>query len=64
MEFSMVWKIYWKDDLCWKEYDELVSRQLEATLVSGQTEARFTLQAHSYLVNYQEMFQQNVLVGT
>uniref|UniRef100_UPI0035902285 protein mono-ADP-ribosyltransferase TIPARP-like isoform X2 n=1 Tax=Myxine glutinosa TaxID=7769 RepID=UPI0035902285 len=63
-EFSTVWKIYWKDDLCWREYDELVSRQLEATLVSGHAEARFTLREHSYLVNYQEMFQQNVLVGT
>ncbi|XP_032824333.2 protein mono-ADP-ribosyltransferase TIPARP-like [Petromyzon marinus] len=37
-EFYTLWKIYWKDQLCWKEYDEPLALQLEAAWRAGQRE--------------------------
>ncbi|KAJ8274196.1 hypothetical protein COCON_G00088210 [Conger conger] len=58
-----VWKYFCKDNLGWREYSKLVVRLIEEASGRGLVEVRFVTLQNQYVLNIQDGFQQNAILG-
>ncbi|XP_039603036.1 protein mono-ADP-ribosyltransferase TIPARP-like [Polypterus senegalus] len=57
------YKYYWRDEGCWKEYNQQFLTAIVDALNKGQLEAQVSTVLHNYLISFSGGFQQNVATG-
>nr|XP_046235741.1 protein mono-ADP-ribosyltransferase TIPARP-like [Scatophagus argus]XP_046235742.1 protein mono-ADP-ribosyltransferase TIPARP-like [Scatophagus argus]XP_046235743.1 protein mono-ADP-ribosyltransferase TIPARP-like [Scatophagus argus] len=61
--FPSQWKIYWRNNLSWEEYDKNVSTLLLMKMSRKEPECSFHIGSREYKVDFSTMTQTNVTTG-